>query len=65
MTNKLAATAGLALMAATLAAFAPPPVAMPVQAEPGVTVIHKTNPHWPVKGLIATDPCQVRTCHAV
>jgi hypothetical protein len=27
-----------------------------------VTVIHKSNAQWPVKGFISVDPCNLRAC---
>jgi hypothetical protein len=32
------------------------------QVEQNVTFIHKTNPHWPVKGAISVEPCRYRHC---
>jgi hypothetical protein len=55
----------LAGAATTLAAFAPLPApASAATAAPAgnVTVIYKTNPHWPVPGLMTSEPCAVSTC---
>jgi len=27
-----------------------------------VTLIHKTDPYWPVKGAFSVEPCQYRHC---
>lgn len=35
----------------------------PVQvAENNVTLIQKTDPHWPARGAISVDPCFNRIC---
>ncbi len=35
----------------------------PVQvADSNVTLIHKTDPHWPARGAISVDPCFNRGC---
>jgi hypothetical protein len=52
-----------------LAAFAPVPtqaIGPAVESsQANVTVIYKTNPNWPVRGLITQDPCAVRACQAI
>lgn len=47
----------------TLAAFAPlhAPAAA-ATATGNITVIYKTNPYWPVPGLMTSDPCAINTC---
>lgn len=53
-----------------LAAFAPLPITPQTGAQTGAfasvnvteTVIHKTNPHWPVRGRISHDPCAISAC---
>ncbi len=32
------------------------------QVKDNVTVIYKTNPHWPVRGAISADPCPYPSC---
>lgn len=27
-----------------------------------VTIIYKSDAHWPVKGQISVDPCNIRAC---
>ena len=27
-----------------------------------VTVIYKTNPNWPIRGMMSVDPCDLRQC---
>lgn len=65
MKKRILITALLAGAATTLAAFAPLPVpatAMIAATGDNVTVIHKTNPNWPVPGLMTTAPCTKTTC---
>ena len=31
-------------------------------SDQNATVIHKTNPYWPVKGAISIEPCRYRNC---
>jgi len=53
----------LAGAATTLAAFAPLPApASAATATGNITVIYKTNPHWPVPGLMTSEPCAINTC---
>jgi len=68
MKHKAIAAAALITATAALAAFAPPP--MPASAfgfdfgSKG-TVIHKTNPNWPLPGLMTTNPCELIACREV
>lgn len=67
MTKKLTA-AGLAGALIVFAAFssmaAPVPETLETN-ETNVTVIYKTNPHWPVRGMMSVDPCDVRQCQEI
>jgi len=64
MTKKLTA-AGLAGALFVFAAFSS--LAAPVMEtnEANVTVIYKTNPHWPVRGMMSVDPCDLRQCQEI
>ena len=33
--------------------------------ETNVTVIYKTNSHWPVRGMMSVDPCELRQCQEI
>ena len=55
----------LAGAATTLAAVAPlpsPATAMIAAPVDNITVIQKTNPNWPVPGLMTSQPCTVNAC---
>lgn len=64
MTKKFTA-AGLAGALFVFAAFSS--LAAPVMKnnETNVTVIYKTNPHWPVRGMMSVDPCELRQCQEI
>ena len=65
MKKRILVSALLAGAATTLAAFAPlpsPATALIAATNGNVTVIHKTNPNWPVPGLMTTAPCEKTTC---
>ena len=64
MTKKLTA-AGLAGALFVFAAFSS--LAAPVLEinETNVTVIYKTNPNWPVRGMMSVDPCDLRQCQEI
>jgi len=64
MTKKLTA-AGLAGALIVFAAFSS--LAAPVLEtnEANVTVIYKTNPNWPVRGMMSVDPCDLRQCQEI
>jgi endonuclease YncB( thermonuclease family) len=65
MRKRILIAALLAGAATTLAAFAPLPstaTAMIAATGDNVTVIHKTNPNWPVRGLMTTQPCALNAC---
>jgi len=64
MTKQLT-MAGLLVALALATAFAPMPAQPGQTEEANVTVIYKTNPNWPVLGMITSDPCAVRTCNTV
>ena len=70
MTKKLTA-AGLAGALIVFAAFssmaAPVPETLETLEtnETNVTVIYKTNPHWPVRGMMSVDPCDLRQCQEI
>jgi hypothetical protein len=65
MKKRILTAAGLICAATVLAAFAPPMTASVAGAQQNVTVIYKSNPNWPVRGLMTTDPCEFRTCHNI
>lgn len=65
MKKKVLTAAALLCAATTLAAFAPPKAIGVTGAHENVTVIHKTNPHWPVRGLMTTAPCGFRACQHI
>jgi hypothetical protein len=33
--------------------------------EINVTVIYKTNPNWPIRGMMSVDPCELRQCQEI
>ncbi len=35
---------------------------VPAPAAQNVTVIHKTDGVWPLKGMISVEPCSLRRC---
>jgi len=63
--TKTLTVAGLAGALVILAAFSP--VAAPAMEtnETNVTVIYKTNPNWPIRGMISLDPCDLRKCQEI
>ena len=63
--TKTLAVAGLAGALIVLAAFSPAPALDLETNEANVTVIYKTNPNWPVRGMISVDPCDVRQCQEI
>lgn len=63
--KKQITNAGLIAALTVLAAFSPMPATVVETNEPNVTVIYKTNPNWPVRGMMTQDPCAVRTCEAI
>jgi hypothetical protein len=65
MKKRILTAAGLICAATVLAAFAPPMTASVAGAQQNVTVIYKSNPNWPVRGLMTTDPCEFRTCQNI
>ncbi len=64
MTKALTA-AGMAGALIVLAAFSPAPALDIETNETNVTVIYKTNPNWPIRGMISVDPCDVRQCQEI
>ena len=64
MTRHLTAAALIAF-ATISAGFAPANVQAVEATDANVTVIYKTNPHWPVRGLMTADPCAVRQCSSI
>ena len=34
----------------------------PKAPDQNVTLIHKTDPYWPVKGAISVEPCRYQHC---
>jgi hypothetical protein len=65
MKHKAFAAATLIAVSAALAAFAPLPMsaaAIGFGFGSNETVIHKTNPHWPVPGLMTANPCALIAC---
>jgi len=56
---------GVAGALVILAAFSSMPAPAMVTNETNVTVIYKTNPNWPIRGMISVDPCDIRKCQEV
>lgn len=65
MKKRVLTVAGLICAATVLAAFAPPMNPSLANDQENVTVIYKSNPNWPVRGLMTTDPCEFRTCQNI
>ena len=63
--TKTLTVAGLAGALIVLAAFSPAPALDIETNETNVTVIYKTNPNWPIRGMISVDPCDVRQCQEI
>ena len=63
--TKTFTVAGLAGALVILAAFSSMPAPAMVANETNVTVIYKTNPNWPLRGMISVDPCDIRKCPEV
>jgi hypothetical protein len=59
---KLFAALFIALIVGSTMAF---DLVSPAEVADNVTLIHKTDPHWPAKGAISVDPCFHRGCLAV
>ena len=67
MTKTLTA-AGLAGAVTIFAAFssmAAPAFKTLETNETNVTVIYKTNPNWPIRGMMSVDPCDIRQCQEI
>ena len=67
MTKRLTA-AGLAGALIIFAAFSSmaAPVSETLESnETNVTVIYKTNPNWPIRGMMSVDPCDLRQCQEI
>ncbi|MEM7633364.1 MAG: hypothetical protein AAF299_02300 [Pseudomonadota bacterium] len=67
MTKTLTA-AGLAGAVTIFAAFssmAAPASHLLETNETNVTVIYKTNPNWPIRGMMSVDPCDLRQCQEI
>ena len=67
MTKRLTA-AGLAGALIVFAAFSSMAAPVPETLEANkhnFTVIYKTNPHWPVRGMMSVDPCGLRPCQEI
>jgi len=63
--TKVFTVAGLAGALVILAAFSPAPSPAMETNETNVTVIYKTNPNWPIPGMMSVDPCDVRKCQEI
>jgi hypothetical protein len=65
--TKTITAAGLAGALIAFAAFSS--MAAPVEIletnETNVTVIYKTNPNWPIRGMMSVDPCDLRQCQEI
>ena len=67
MTKRLPA----AVLAGALTVFAAfsslaAPASQPLETnETNVTVIYKTNPNWPIRGMMSVDPCDLRQCQEI
>lgn len=65
--TKTITAAGFAGALITFAAFSS--MAAPVEIletnETNVTVIYKTNPNWPIRGMMSVDPCDLRQCQEI
>lgn len=64
MTKTLTA-AGLAGALVVLAAFSTMAAPAMETNETNVTVIYKTNPNWPIRGMMSVDPCDLRQCQDI
>ena len=58
-TSKILAALFIAVLAGSTAAFE---LVLPAQVADNVTLIYKTDPHWPARGAISVDPCFHRGC---
>jgi hypothetical protein len=63
--TKTLTVASLAGALVILAAFSPASAPAMETYETNVTVIHKTNPNWPIRGLMSVDPCEIRKCQEI
>jgi len=62
---KIFTVAGLAGALVILAAYSPVSAPAMETSETTVTVIYKTNPNWPIRGMMSVDPCDLRECQEI
>lgn len=63
--TKVFTVAGLAGALVIFAAFSPASAPAMETNETNVTVIYKTNPNWPIRGMMSVDPCDIRKCQEI
>lgn len=67
MTKTLTAAglAGALVVFAAFSSMAAPAMQTLETNETNVTVIYKTNPNWPIRGMMSVDPCDLRQCQEI
>ncbi|MEM9472255.1 MAG: hypothetical protein AAGA00_09860 [Pseudomonadota bacterium] len=64
-TMTAAGMAGALTVFAAFSSMAAPATQHLETNETNVTVIYKTNPNWPIRGMMSVDPCDVRKCQEI